>query len=350
MKGFETPISRRQLLASSVAAGTSLAGCSSVSNDEQPNLHSSTNNTIPEEQQHESSDPLDIAETNIKAAFERLNEIAVIEDDTIIYADTGQDPNYLAVFDNLDAITAALETAREQGDPDTTRFKRIDLGATLVEQKLLTYCVVDSDEGYTASYTVAIRFAHLKGAIDVVDKLFKDIKLATESAHRSFDAIEKLETLDIEPPAYYAVDRIAAESAVFVEFEEYMTPWLNGLKAWPNALLWGSDGVRRVNSAYESTGSAIESYTKAIEYATAAQDSFKKRDGKPPLYREPISHATCRLSDLLDTYRTVKQSLEHRRNGDAQTAGQLLVEAHGLADSYQKGCHPGNAALVPPMD
>jgi len=140
MNNIETPITRRQAITGIVAAGTSLAGCSSVTDGLDSDSSDSTNSTTDEElQRDEISDPLNVAETNLEATFEILNGITIIEDDAIIYADTGQDPDFLDIYDKMDEVKAALETASEEDAADTTRYTRVELGFTLAEQKLTSY-------------------------------------------------------------------------------------------------------------------------------------------------------------------------------------------------------------------
>ncbi|MCQ4334424.1 hypothetical protein KM295_13250 [Natronomonas sp. F2-12] len=346
MDEIDTPITRRQALTGIVAAGSSLAGCSSVISKAEHDNTSSTNSTSDEErQQHEISNPLDVAETNLRTAFEMLNEITVIEDDEIIYVDTEQDPDWLDISDKSEKVKAALETASEEYDTDTKRFTRLELGATLLEHRFTSYSMIDTVESRTSLYIQSIRFVQLNGAIGDIDKLSKYVEWITEAGNKVLEAIEKIETHGIDPPEYYNLDRAATESAVFANFKDLMTPWLNGLKEWPNALLWGSDGTRDTDLQ-----SAIDAYENAIDHVTAAQAYFDKRDRRPPVYREPISHASCQLPTLLKTYRTAKMALEHRRDGDEETARQLLEEAHRLADNYREGCDPGNAALVPSIE
>jgi len=291
------------------------------------------------------SEPLDVAETNLEAAFEMLNDIAVIDGGEIVYMDTGQNPDWPAFMDTSDTVEAALETASERPDTDTERLTELELGATLCEHKFAAYSLIDSLEGRTLMYIESIRFVQLNGAIGHIDELSQDVGWITEAGSKALDAIEEIESHDSDPPEYYDLDRTAAESAVFADFEELMTPWLNGLKEWPNALLWGSDATRDIGLQ-----PAIESYRNAIDHVTAAQAAFDKRDRRPPVYREPIRHASCQLPTLLKTYRTAKAALEYRHNGDEETARRLLAEAHRLAEDYREGCTPGNAALVPSIE
>lgn len=353
MNDIEKPITRRQAVTGVVAAGMSLPGCSFVSNgfgsDSTLSTNSTTNTTNHSRnegpQQHEISDPLDAAETYLKATFEMLNKITVIEDDEIIYVNTGQDPDFLDIHAKFDEVEVALEAASDEYDSDTERFTKLELGADLAEQKLATYYTLDVIENNTLLYTGAVRFVELNGAMGAIDELFKHVESITELAYLSLDTIELFETHGIAPPAYYQINRIATESAVFSDFEDFMTPWLNGLQEWPEALLWGSNGTRGIGLE-----SAIESYANAVDHVTAAQAYFDKRDGRPPVYREPVSHATCQLPTLLETYRTAKMALEHRHDGNEEAARQLLEKANRLADRYRAECYPGNAALVPSIE
>lgn len=353
MNEIDTPITRRQAVTGIVAAGSSLAGCSSIIADADSDSTVSTNSTTnstnsatnEEPQQTESSDPLDVAEANLEAAFEMLNEITIIDGNEIIYVDTGQDPDWLDIIDKSDKVEAALETADDQDTFDTTRFTELELGATLLGHRFVHHSMIDTVESRTLFYIQSIRFVQLNGAIGDINKLSEYVEWITESGNKALDTIDEIEAHGIDPPEYYNIDQTAAESGVFAGFEDLMTPWVNGLKEWPNALLWGSDATRDIDLQ-----SAIESYENAIDHVTAAQAYFDKRDRNPPVYREPIKHASCQLPVLLETYRTAKMSLEHRRDGNAETARQLLEEAHRLADNYREGCTPGNAALVPSIE
>lgn len=344
MNETDTPITRRQAVVGIVAVGSSFAGCSSVSSETENDTTSSTNSTVDIDSQLETTDPLDVAETNLEAGFEMLNEITVIEGNEISYVDTGQDPDWSDIADKSDNVETALEAAHDEYDHDAKRFVKLELGATLLEYKFVAYNAIESIDSSTDTYIEHLRFELPLSSVNTIERMFQNVEDITNSAHESFDAIEELAANNIDVPDYYDIDRIDAESAVFADFADIMTLWFNGLQEWPRALAWGSKAAN-VGDDEE----AIKAYNWAISYCTAAQESFDERDGRPPVFREPVDHATCRLSTLLETYQTAKLALEHRRDGDEETARDLLEEAHTLAEYYTEECHPSNPTLVPPL-